>query len=118
MKYMVLLVGDGPQEPWPTLTPEEQGVLVLRFGEFSAACAAQAGVSIVAGEALDEASTATVLRTDSDGATTLTEGPYAEVLEGLGGFYVVDAPDLDTLVTLLRLLPPYDMEIRPVVDPW
>lgn len=116
MKYMILLVGDGPQKPWPTMTPEEQGAVMTRFEEFDAACAAREGVSIVAGEALDEASTGTVMRTGADGATTLTEGPYAEVLEGLGGFYVVEAPDLDTLTDLLRILPPFDMEIRPVVE--
>lgn len=115
MKYMVLLVGDGPQKPWPTMTPEEQGAVMARFEQFDAACTAREGVSIVAGEALDGPDTATVIRTDTDGAATLTEGPYAEVLEGLGGFYVVDAPDLDTLTELLRVLPPYDMEVRPVI---
>ena len=116
MKYMVLLVGDGPQKPWPTMTPEEQGAVMTRFEQFDAACAAREGVSIVAGEALDGPSTATVMRTGPDGAATLTEGPYAEVLEGLGGFYVLEAPDLDTVTDLLRVLPPYDMEIRPVVE--
>lgn len=98
------------------MTPEEQGAVMRRFEDFDAACAARDGVSIVAGEALDGPSTATVMRTGPDGATTLTEGPYAEVLEGLGGFYVVEAPDLDTLTALLRVMPPYDMEIRPVVE--
>lgn len=116
MKYMVLLVGDGSQKPWPTMTPEEQGAAMARFEEFDAACTAHPGVSVVSGEALAGPETATVVRTGTDGTTTLTEGPYAEVLEGLGGFYVVEAPDLDTLVELLRLLPPYDMEIRPVVE--
>ncbi len=116
MKYMVLLIGDGPQKPWPTMTPEEQGAVMTRFEQFDSACTQRDGVSIVAGEALDGPSSATVMRTGSDGATTLTEGPYAEVLEGLGGFYVVEAPDLDTLTELLRVLPPYDMEIRPVIE--
>lgn len=116
MKYMILLVGDGPLAPWPTMTPEEQGEVMAQFEKFGAACAARDDVSILAEEALDEPSTATVMRTSPDGAVTLTEGPYAEALEGLGAFYVIEAPDLDTLTDLLRLMPPYDMEIRPVVE--
>lgn len=116
MKYMVLLIGDGPQEPWPTMAPEEQGEVMRRLEDFDAACGARDGVSIVAGEALDGPGTATVMRTGPDGATTVTEGPYAEVLEGLGGLYVIEAPDLDKLTDLLRIMPPYDMEIRPVVE--
>jgi hypothetical protein len=46
----------------------------------------------------------------------MTDGPYAEVVEGMGGFYLVEAPDLDVLVELLGELPPYDMQISPVVD--
>lgn len=116
MKYMILLIGEGPQKPWPAMTSEEQGAVMARFEQFDAACAAREGVSIVAGEALDGPGTATVMRTGPDGAIALTEGPYAEVLEGLGGFYVVEAPDLDTLAEVLRILPPYDIEIRPVVE--
>lgn len=116
MKYMILLVGDGPQKPWPEMTPEEQGAVMSRFEAFDAACGARDAVEVVAGEALEGPGAATVMRTGADGATTLTEGPYAEVLEGLGGFYVVEAPNLDTLTDLLRTLPPYDMEIRPVVE--
>jgi hypothetical protein len=62
-----------------------------------------------------------------DGARTLhpgaadrpvTEGPFAETVEQLGGFYLVELPDLDTAVDLCRLLPPeYTIELRPVVDP-
>lgn len=98
------------------MTPEEQGAVMTRFEEFVAACSSEEGVSIEAGEALDGPETATVMRTKPDGSVALTEGPYAEVLEGLGGFYVVQAPDLDTLTGLLRIMPPYDMEIRPVVE--
>ena len=52
------------------------------------------------------------------GTTTLTEGPYAEVIEQMGGFYLVEAPDLDVLLELLRILPPYDMQVSPAVDPY
>lgn len=51
------------------------------------------------------------------GHTTLTEGPYAEVIESMGGFYLVEAPDLDVLVELLGILPASDIQISPAVDP-
>lgn len=115
MKYLVMLIGDGDEKPWGDMSSDEQGELMQRFGDFDEACAAREGVQILGGEALDVPSSATVMRT-RDGKVSLTEGPYAEALEGLGGFYLVEAPDLDTLVELLRALPRYDMQIIPTID--
>ena len=56
------------------------------------------------------------MRTSSEGRVALTDGPYAEVIEGMGGFYLLEAPDLDVVVELLRVLPPYDIQIHPTVD--
>ena len=44
----------------------------------------------------------------------MTEGPFAEGTELIGGFYLIEAPDRDTLVELLAVLPAYVMEIRSV----
>ena len=115
MKYLVMLIGDGDEKPWGDMSSDEQGELMQRFGDFDAACTAREGVQILAGEALDAPSSATVMRT-REGKVSLTEGPFAEALEGLGGFYLVEAPDLDTLVELLRALPRYDMQIVPTID--
>lgn len=115
MKFLVLLIGEGEMTAWDDLTPEEEGAGMAKFQEFDAACAARDGVQILAGEALAPPTAATVLKTRS-GKTTMTEGPYAEVLEGLGGFYLVEAPDLDVLTELLAILPPFDMQIAPAVD--
>lgn len=115
MKYLVLLIGEGDLPPWDELSPQEQAAGMEKFGAFAAACAARDGVSILGGEALAPASAATVMRTRG-GALSLTDGPYAESVEQLGGFYLIEAPDLDTLVELLRLLPPFDIQICPVVD--
>lgn len=117
MKYLVLLIGDGDLPAWNTLTPEEQGAAMQRFSDFDAACEAREGVEILAGEALGEGSSSTVMRTRA-GKVTLTEGPYAEAVEGLGGFYLMEVPDLDVLVELLAELPPYDIQLSPVVDPY
>ena len=115
MKYLVLLIGDGEVKPWSDHTPEEQVEAMGRFRAFDEACAAREGVELLAGEALSDASDATTLRTRG-GRLQMTDGPYAEVVEGMGGFYLVEAPDLDLLVELLGELPAYDMQISPVVD--
>jgi hypothetical protein len=115
VKYLVLLIGDGSATPWPETTEEEQAAVMAKFGEFDAACRARDGVEILAGEALAGPRDATVMRTRA-GRVELTDGPYAEVIEGMGGFYLLEAPDLDVVVELLRLLPPYDIQIHPTVD--
>jgi hypothetical protein len=115
VKYLVLLIGDGAEKPWSEQTEPEQATAMAKFGEFDAACAAREGVELLAGEALSGPSDATVMRT-SGGRVQLTDGPYAEVIEGMGGFYLLEAPDLDVVVELLRVLPPYDIQIHPTVE--
>ena len=115
MKYFVLLAGDGEMTPWTELTPEEQEAGMAKHVAFDEACAARAGVEIVGGEALGDGSMATTLRTRG-GEMTVTDGPFAEAAEQIGGYYVIDAPDLDTVIDLCRVLPAYDIDIRPVID--
>jgi hypothetical protein len=115
MKYFVLLAGEGEMAPWEQLTPEQQETGMAKHHEFGEACAAREGVEIVGGEALGDGSSATTLRTRG-GEMTITDGPFAEVAEQIGGFYVIEAPDLDTVIDLCRILPPYDIDIRPVID--
>ena len=117
MKYLVLLIGDGEVKPWSEHSEEEQGELMEQFGAFDAACRAREGVEILSGEALGGPEDSTTVRTRG-GQVQLTDGPYAEAVEGLGGFYLVEAPDLDILLELLRALPPYDMQVSPVIDPY
>jgi hypothetical protein len=116
MKYFVLLVGeDSNAGPWEELTPEQQQAEMAKHGEFAEACAERSGVEMLGGEALGDGSTATTLRT-SGGEMAITDGPFAEAAEQIGGYYVIEAPDLDTIVDLCRILPAYDIEIRPILD--
>lgn len=115
MKYFVLLAGDGEMTPWDQQSPDEQGAVMGQHGAFAEACAAQAGVEMVGGEALGDGSMATTLRTRG-GEMTITDGPFAEAAEQIGGYYLIEAPDLDTVVALCRILPAYDIDIRPVMD--
>lgn len=61
------------------------------------------------------ADTATTIR-HLDGAATVTDGPFVESVEQVGGYYDIELPDLDTAIAAGRLLPSsYAVEIRPVV---
>lgn len=111
MKYALFLMSQGEMSPWEELTPEQQAAAMQQHDDFGAACAAREGVTILAGEALD--GTPTVVRTRG-GERTVTEGPYVEAVEQLGGLYIIETPDLETLLELTELLPAYDMQLSPV----
>ncbi len=115
MKYFVLLAGDGELPSFDELTAEEQEAVMAKHGAFDEACATLSGVEILGAEALGDGSMATTLRTRG-GEMTITDGPFAEAAEQIGGYYVLDAPDLDTVIELCRILPAYDIDIRPVLD--
>ena len=115
MKYFVLLAGFGELPAWDELTAEEQEAQMAKLGAFDEACAARLGVEILGAESLGDGSMATTLRTRG-GEMTITDGPFAEAAEQIGGYYVLDAPDLDTVIELCRVLPAYDIDIRPVLD--
>ena len=114
MKYFILLATGG-EVPWDEQSPEDQEAELAKHMAFDEACTAREGVEIVGGEALGDGSTATTLRT-VDGEVTVTDGPYAEAAEQIGGYYVMEAPDLDTVIDLCKILPRYDLDIRPVLD--
>ena len=115
MKYFVLLASFGEMTPWDQQTAEEQEAAMTQFVAFDEACGARQGVEIVSGEALGDGSMATTLRTRG-GEMTITDGPFAEAAEQIGGYYLLDAPDLDTVTELCKILPAYDIDIRPVLE--
>ena len=70
------------------------------------------------GEALDSVATATTVRV-VDGRTITTDGPFAETKETLGGFYLVEAADLDEAIAYAAMIPGAQrgcIEVRPVWD--
>ncbi len=73
--------------------------------------------AIMAGEALQSTSTATCLRGDGVGGFTVTDGPFVETKEALGGFYLLEAPDLDAAIGLAKEIPAPrgGVEIRPIM---
>ena len=70
------------------------------------------------GEALQPTATATTVRV-RDGETLSTDGPFAETKEQLGGFYVVEAKDLDEAIEIATRIPDVrggSIEVRPVME--
>jgi hypothetical protein len=75
------------------------------------------GAAITGGAGLRATATATTVRTEG-GSKTTHDGPFAETKEQLGGFYLVDAPDLDAAIAIARKVPLFRdgaIEIRPVL---
>lgn len=69
--------------------------------------------------ALTDASSATVVRAGEDGRVSMTDGPYAEAKEQIGGFTIIEAPDLDTALEWARKgseACTWPVEVRPFLD--
>ncbi len=116
MKYFVLLAGRGETTPWDAMTPEEQEAELAKHDTFAKISDAREGVGLLGGNALGEGHTATTLRTRGANMT-ITDGPFAEAAEHIGGYYVLESPNLDATIEMCRHLPAYDIEIRPIVEP-
>lgn len=113
MKVLVLLTESDP-DAWDRASEEERAQVLAAHDRFSEAAAARG--SIEGGEALARVSEARTLRTVA-GQRVVTDGPYAETVEQLGGYYLLDIDSVDTAVELSRLLPAdYTIEVRPVVE--
>ena len=94
-------------------TADEQALVdEMRLHEEFMEAVRAAGASVVGGEALQPSSTASTVRGDA----LVTDGPFADTKEALGGFYVIDAPDLDVALRLAKLCPAGNVEVRPVLD--
>ena len=114
MKYILLLYSAPDAGPAQD-SPEAQDEMGRWFGVTEEM--GKAGV-LVAGDALQPTATATTLR-ERDGEVVLTDGPFAETKEILGGYYLIDVPDLDEAAKWAAKMPlaPYgSVEIRPVME--
>lgn len=78
---------------------------------------AKHGAVIKGGEALQPTTTARTIRADGAGGFTVTDGPFLETKEALGGYYVIDADNLDQAVEIAKDVPAtYGcLEVRPVM---
>jgi hypothetical protein len=113
-QYVVLLPGD--ESAWANATEEQRSETYAKHGEF-ARLLGERGHKITGGNELTHSSEAKVVR-NGDGGIVVTDGPYAETVEQLTGFYVVDTDDLDDLLQVVGVLAGVEgaIEVRPTVD--
>ena len=100
-QYVVLLPGD--ESVWEAATDEERAATYARHAEFSRLLE-ERGHRITGGAELTHSRTAKVVRRTPEGGTVVSDGPYAETVEQLSGYYVVESDDLDDLLELCGLL--------------
>jgi len=114
MKYAVLIYSDEKQ--WEKLTDGQRGEIVGRYMALSEDLKRRG--QYVLGEPLDATTTASTVKL-RNGKTIVTDGPFAETKEQLGGLYVVDVPDLDAALAIAARMPTAEVgsiEVRPIPD--
>ena len=112
MEFLALIHAD--EGAWERLSDEERDSAYEQYAEFSRAGRA-AGV-VVAGNELGPTSSATTVRI-RDGHQLVSDGPYAEVKEALGGYYILDCPSFDDALDWAARIPAASygaIEVRPV----
>ncbi len=117
MQYLILIYDTETANPSPE--PPDPAVMGEILGAYNGYTQMLKDTgAFIAGEALQPVTTATTLR-QKDGQTVTTDGPFAETKEGLGGFYLIQAADLDSALALAEQCPGIrfgSIEVRPVVD--
>jgi hypothetical protein len=107
-----LLIYRGPND-YDDLTEEERESVSAEY------YAIRDDPRVLGGAALHPVDSATTVRID-EGQTLVTDGPFANTKEVFGGWYVVDAPDLDAALEIARRIPAVrlggSVELRPVVE--
>jgi hypothetical protein len=113
MKYMLLIYQTEGAESG--LSEQELGAYFGKWGAFDAE--ARAKTTVLDGAPLEGVATATTVRTNG-GKSVLSDGPFAETKEQLGGFYLIDAKDLDEATSMAGMMPHLayggSVEVRPV----
>jgi hypothetical protein len=111
MKFLLLIYTDETLDA--QASPAEAQAIMDAYNAFGH----EAGDAIVAGEALMPTSSATSVRV-REGQTLITDGPFAETKEQLGGYYLIDAANLDDAIALAAKIPGAlsgTIEVRPIM---
>jgi hypothetical protein len=112
VKYILLIYGN--EAELAKRSQAEMGAVLKEYGAFTQSII-QNGNFVVA-ERLQQVSTATTVRV-RDGKTLTTDGPFAETKEQLGGFYLIEAKDLDEATAIAARIPGARsgcVEVRPI----
>ncbi|HET9249600.1 MAG TPA: YciI family protein [Actinomycetota bacterium] len=113
MQYLLLIYGD--EQAWESMMPEEQGEAMQGWTDYTQ-WLKDTGLYL-GGDALAPTTAATTVRV-RDGQTLTTDGPFAETKEQLGGYYLIEAANLDDAIAAAARCPGAfggTMEVRPVV---
>ncbi len=114
MRYLCLIYSDETAQA--RMSQEEMGALFGAYGTFTEEL--QAAGNMLAGEALQPTATATTVQL-RNGKTLTTDGPFAETKEQLGGFYMIEAKDLDEAIEWAAKIPSAaigSIEVRPIME--
>ena len=114
MKYMLLIYED--EKGWSNLSEAERGQIYGEYMQFTQGIKTSGHYQ--AGAPLQPTSTATSVRV-RNGKRAVTDGPFAETREQLGGYYLVDAKDLDEAIGIAARIPGARLgtiEVRPVME--
>ncbi|TCO21389.1 hypothetical protein EV652_111300 [Kribbella steppae] len=114
MAQYVFLLYDS-EEWFDNLTPEEWQQAMKLHGAFTEAVQ-KAGARVLGGEALERSTTASTVRQREGAEPLVTDGPFIETKEALGGYYVIEARDLDQALELAKVCPSGNVEVRPIMD--
>lgn len=113
MQYVLLIYGD--EKRWETITKPEQDGVLQEYMEYTKSIA-QSG-NYRAGNELSPVRSATTVRV-RDKKRVVTDGPFAETKEQLGGYYLVEAKNLDEAIELASRIPSArwgSIEVRPII---
>ena len=114
MQYMLLIYGDDTE--WSARTDDDVRALMQGYGRLSTDL--RAAGKLIRGDELQPVSTATSVRV-RNGETIVTDGPFAETKDVLGGFYLIEADTLDEAIDWASRIPGAQsgtVEVRPLVD--
>jgi hypothetical protein len=111
-QYLILIYAD--ERDWSALSPEESAAVYAQYEAFGTRNAA----AIRGGSELSPTTTATSIRSDEDGAYLVTDGPFVETKEALGGYYLIDVESLDEAIAVAKQVPvgAGGVEVRPLVE--
>lgn len=113
MQYLMLIYD--AEADWAKMTAADQAAMYKEYGQFTQQIMESGNHQ--AGHQLKPIATATTVRI-RDGKRVVTDGPFAETKEQLGGFYLVEAMDLDEAISIAARIPSVrhgSIEIRPIV---
>jgi hypothetical protein len=113
MQYILSIYSGDAPEAYDNLSDEEKSAIT---GEYFAISQTP---GVIGGAQLQPADTATTVRVDGD-RTLTTDGPFAETKEVLGGYYLLEADDIDTAIEIAARIPAARLggavEVRPLVE--